>query len=68
MIKKTFRITDMHCSSCPMRLEGIEDELPGIRNIRASYQKQNMEVEFDEKLVTEQQIMDAIKKLGYTVG
>jgi copper chaperone CopZ len=68
MIKKTFHITDMHCSSCPMRLEGIEDILPGIRNIRASYQKQNMEVEFDENSVTEQQILDAIKKLGYTVG
>jgi copper chaperone CopZ len=68
MIKKTIQITDMHCSSCPMRLEGIEDILPGIRNIRASYQKQNMEVEFDENLVTEQQILDAIKKLGYTVG
>ncbi len=68
MIKKTFRITDMHCSSCPMRLEGIEDMLPGIHNIHASYQKQNLEMEFDEKLVNEQQILDAIKKLGYTVG
>ncbi len=68
MIKKTIRITDMHCSSCPMHLEGIEDMLPGIHSIRASYQKQNMEVEFDEKSVTEQQILDAIKQLGYTVG
>jgi copper chaperone CopZ len=68
MTKKTFKITDMHCSSCPMRLEGIEDMLPGIKQVRASYQKQNMEVEFDEGKVSEEQILGAIKKLGYTVG
>jgi copper chaperone CopZ len=67
MTKKTFKISDMHCSSCPMRLEGIEDMLPGIKQVRASYQKQNMEVEFDEGKVSEEQILGAIKKLGYTV-
>jgi copper chaperone CopZ len=68
MIKKTFKITDMHCPSCPMRLEGIEDSLPGIRKIRGSYQKQDLEVEFDAAVVSEEQILAAIKKLGYTVG
>ncbi len=68
MTKKTFKITDMHCSSCPMRLEGIEDMLPGIHRIRGSYQKQTLDVEFDEAVVSEEQILGAIKKLGYTVG
>jgi copper chaperone CopZ len=51
-----------------MRLEGIEDALPGIHKVRASYQKQNMEVEFDEAKVNEEQIRGTIKKLGYTIG
>ena len=68
MTKKTFKITDMHCPSCPMRLEGLEDTLPGIHKIRGSYQKQNLEVEFDEAVVSEEQIRGAIKKLGYTLG
>jgi copper chaperone CopZ len=68
MTKKIFRITDMHCPSCPMRLEGIEDTLTGIYKIKASYQKQNLEVEFDEAKVSEEQIRGAIMKLGYTIG
>lgn len=67
MIKKRFMIKDMHCSSCAMRIEGIEDDIPGIKRITASYQKQTMDVEFDEELTTEEQIIAAVMKLGYHV-
>lgn len=65
MIKRIFSVPDMHCSNCSMRLEGIEDELAGIREINASYHKQQMIVEFDETKVTEEQIVAAVKKKGY---
>ena len=65
MIKKVFSVPDMHCSACVMRLEGIEDELAGIRRITASYRKQQMEVEYDETRVTDQQIVAAAQKHGY---
>jgi len=65
MIKKIFSIKDMHCTSCVIRLEGIEDDLPGIKNISASYHKQILSVEFDENLVGEDQIISAITNLGY---
>jgi copper chaperone CopZ len=67
MIKKTFTIKDMHCSSCVMRIEGIEDDLPGIRRISASYQKQQMVIEYDEEAINEGQIIKAVEKLGYHV-
>ncbi len=66
MIKKTYSIPDMHCSNCSMKLESIEDELAGIREINASYHKQQMTVEFDESRVNEAQILAAVKKKGYT--
>lgn len=66
MIKKTYSIPDMHCSNCSMKLEGIEDELPGIKEINASYHKQQMTVEFDESQVNEEQIIAAVTKKGYT--
>jgi copper chaperone CopZ len=68
MVKQIFRIPDMHCTACVMRLEGLEDELPGIRRIRASYQKQHMEVEYDETLITAAQIRAAVEKKGYTIA
>ena len=65
MVKKLFRVPNMHCSACVMRLEGLEDELVGIKRVTASYRKQQMEVEYDEAQVTDQQIIAAVKKQGY---
>jgi copper chaperone CopZ len=65
MLKKTFRIPDMHCANCSMRIESIEDDLPGIKEINASYHKQNMVVEYDETRLTDEQIIAAVKKKGY---
>ncbi|MEI7988285.1 MAG: heavy-metal-associated domain-containing protein [Chloroflexota bacterium] len=65
MIKKTFRVPDMHCSACVMRLEGIEDELPGVKRVDASYHKQQMTVEYDENQVQLELIIAEIKKKGY---
>lgn len=68
MLKKTYKITDMHCPNCPMILESIEDKLPGIKSINASYKKGEMVVEFDDAKVTEAQILAAIEKKGYHIG
>jgi len=67
MVKQMFRVTDMHCSNCVMRIEGLEDDLPGVQRVRASYKKQQVEVEFDETTVSTAQIVAAIRQLGYTV-
>jgi copper chaperone CopZ len=68
MIKQVFHVTDMHCTACVMRLEGLEDDLPGVKRVRASYQKQQMEVEYDETKLTAGQIVAEIQRLGYTVA
>ena len=66
MIKKTFQVVDMHCSNCAMRIESIEDTLPGVSRVAASYQKGQVVVEFDEQQVTTEAIIAAVKKQGYT--
>ena len=53
MTKSVFRVTDMHCSSCVMLVESIEDDLPGVQRVKASYQKARVEVEYDETMVSE---------------
>ena len=65
MTKQVFRVPNMHCTACVMRLEGIEDELAGIQRINANYRKQQMEVEFDEARVSPEQIVAAAKRHGY---
>ncbi|MBE3040934.1 MAG: heavy-metal-associated domain-containing protein [Chloroflexi bacterium] len=65
MVKKTYRVEGMHCPNCAMNVESIEDDLPGIKQVSASYQKGRMVVEFDEAKVSEAQILTALEKRGY---
>jgi P-type Cu+ transporter len=65
MRKQNFKILDMYCTNCAMRLEGLEDELPGVRRVEASYRKGQMLVEYDEGVLSTDEIVAAVKKKGY---
>ncbi len=66
MIKITFKIPDMTCTNCAMKIESIEDVLDGVKEIDASYHKLEMIVEYDESKLTDEQIIAAARKKGYT--
>lgn len=68
MQRLTLTIPNMHCANCVMTLEGLEDELPGIEFIQASYKTQKMVVEYNESLVSEAQIRQAVNDLGYEIA
>lgn len=65
MIKQTFKIPDMTCANCAMKLESLEDTLEGVKEINASYHKLQMIIEYDESKLTPDQIIAAVKKKGY---
>ncbi len=66
MLKKTFKVPDMTCSNCVMKLESLEDTLDGVKEINASYHRLEMVIEYDESKLTDEQIVAAVKKKGYT--
>ena len=66
MIKKTFHVSDMSCSNCAMKLESLEDSLDGVKEVNASYHKLTMVIEYDETKLTAEQIVEAVKRKGYT--
>lgn len=66
MLKKTFKIPDMTCTNCAMKIESLEDDLDGVKEINASYHKLEMVIEYDESKLSDEQIIAAIKKKGYT--
>lgn len=66
MIKKTFKIPDMSCTNCAMKIESLEDDLDGVKEINASYHKLEMVIEYDESKLNDEQIVSAVKKKGYT--
>jgi len=67
MKRETLIITDMHCPACVMRLESLEDELKGVNQVNANYKKQTLLVEFDEMLISSEEIKQAVIDLGYSV-
>ena len=68
MQSTTFRVTGMHCSACVMRIESIEDELPGVQFGEASYKKGEMRVTFDTERVDHAQIIAAVAEKGYSAA
>lgn len=65
-IKKKFKIDGMHCSSCPLLIDGDLEDLEGVKQANTNYAKGESEVEFDPDQVSDQIILETIGKTGYT--
>lgn len=65
MIKQIFHVPEMYCTLCVVALEGLEDSLPGIKRVSASYHKQQMVVLYDESKLNESSIIAAAANLGF---
>lgn len=65
MTTKYFKISDMHCSSCVMKIESVEDKLPGIKQLDVNFKQLRMVAEYDEARVSADQIVAAVKQEGY---
>jgi sulfite exporter TauE/SafE/copper chaperone CopZ len=64
-MKTTIKIKGMHCNSCS-RL--IEDDLSGsVNSVSASYTKGEAKIDFDESKISQKEIEEKIKKLGYEI-
>lgn len=62
-IKKTFRITGMHCESCARIIEmELSDK---VQKINVNHKTGSAEIEFDETLISPKEIASIITKQGY---
>lgn len=66
--KVTLKITGMECPNCSLNLERIENSLEGVVFADASYRKEQVVVEYDDAVLTLEQIKAEIKRLGYEVA
>jgi sulfite exporter TauE/SafE/copper chaperone CopZ len=64
-MKKIFAIKGMHCNSCAQLIEQkLKDK---VNHISVSYSKENAEIDFNEDKISEKEIKDKIKELGYEI-
>ncbi len=62
--KIQINIEGMHCTSCAMNIDGELEDM-GVKESSTNYAKSNATVTFDESKISEESIVEAIKKLGY---
>jgi len=66
-MKKTFEITGMHCRGCTTLVMDSLEEEPGVKAVDVSLDRQEADVEFDPRVITEDRIREIIIDLGYGV-
>ena len=64
-MKIILSVPDMECPTCANFLESLEDRIPGIRRVKASYKKQLMKVDFDETQLSLEDLLASVTRLGY---
>lgn len=65
MAKIQFSIEGMHCGSCAAGIKMILDNTDGVLNASADWDSKSGEVEYDEEKIKLEDILKAIKELGY---
>ena len=65
MTKETYNITGMSCSACSARVEKAVAKLLGEKNVSVNLLTNSMQVFYDEKNFTSQNIIDAVENSGY---
>ena len=65
MKKQTFLINGMHCTSCAMSIDGDLEDTEGVKSSATNYAKQECEVEFEEEIVTIEEIIMTVDGTGY---
>lgn len=68
LITKKFKIVGMHCVSCAINIDFDLEDLKGITTAKTNYAKQICEVTYDEKYISEKEIISQINKTGYEVA
>ncbi|MBQ9763724.1 MAG: copper-translocating P-type ATPase [Phascolarctobacterium sp.] len=65
MKKVLFDIQGMSCSACSSRIEKVVGKQKGVEQISVNLLKNNMHVSFDEGVISEQDIIAKVEKLGF---
>ena len=64
-MKQKFNITGMTCSACSAHVEKAVSKMEGVRSAAVSLMTNSMVAEYDEGVVTAQDIIQAVTASGY---
>ncbi len=68
MMKKTLLIGKMECAACSARIERVLGKTEGIRSAAVNLATEKATVEFDEKVISLDDIFANIENAGFTAA
>lgn len=67
IIKKTYNVEGMHCASCARNIEKELEGLEGVSKGLVNLANEKLVLEFDDKLVNEDKIIEVIAEIGFKI-
>ncbi|MFQ3598343.1 MAG: cation transporter [Chloroherpetonaceae bacterium] len=65
VVKVSFKIDGMVCTSCEKSIESKLTKIEGVKSVNVSQENGDAEVEFDASKVSEEKLVADIVELGY---
>ncbi|MBI5306544.1 copper-translocating P-type ATPase [Candidatus Wolfebacteria bacterium] len=65
MKKKSYKIKGIDCASCVLTIETDLKKMPGVKSASVNFASESALIEFDENLISENDLAKAIKDIGY---
>ena len=60
-----FKVTGMSCAACSAGVERAVGRLKGVNSVEVSLVAKSMVCDFDENIISEKEIANAVKKAGF---
>ncbi|MGA0555926.1 heavy metal translocating P-type ATPase [Larkinella sp. VNQ87] len=64
-VRKTYPVLEMTCAACAVSVESMLKHTPGVVDAGVNYANQQAWVEYDPKAVTQQDLQNAVRSIGY---
>ncbi|HEL1163042.1 TPA: heavy metal translocating P-type ATPase [Streptococcus equi subsp. zooepidemicus] len=65
MMKETFMLEGMHCTSCALAIEQAVKQLPGVKDVVVNVTTEKLSVTYSAARLTSAEIIQAVREAGY---
>ncbi|GAB3955908.1 heavy metal translocating P-type ATPase [Spirosoma harenae] len=66
-VRKTYPVLEMSCAACAVSVESMLKNTPGVQDAGVNYANQIAWVRFDPQSVTEIELQNAVRSIGYDI-
>ena len=67
MYKIVMKLDELSCPSCMAKIEGAMNKTKGVKTAKVLFNASKVKADFDESLVSSDELISKVEKLGYHV-